>query len=123
MKEKQGALDCQGSWTRPCNRKQNKTRINKNKNKIKSVPFAKPQGKLGSMIYIGKLHACPRNNQKLLLNPLCPKTPQKFENLNCLHLFVALLQQAYFPKGIKQKPFPYEMSDIFCIKSRQRNLI
>ena len=28
-----------------------------------------------------------------------------FQNLNVLHLFVALLQDAHFPKGIKQKSF------------------
>ena len=26
---------------------------------------------------------------------------QKFQNLNILHLFAALVQEAYFPKGIK----------------------
>ena len=24
---------------------------------------------------MGKVHTCPGNNQKLLLNPFCPKTP------------------------------------------------
>ena len=28
---------------------------------------------------------------------------QKFQNLKFLHLLVALLQEAHFPKGIKQK--------------------
>ena len=48
---------------------------------------------------------------------------QKFQNLNFLYPFVALLQKAHFSKGIKQKSFPYEMRAIFCIKSRQRDLI
>ena len=31
----------------------------------------------------------------------------------CGRRFVALLQEAHFPKGIKQKPFHYEMRAIY----------
>ena len=48
---------------------------------------------------------------------------QKIQNLNFLHLFVALLQEAHFLKGIKQKSFSYEMRAIFCIKSCWQDLI
>ena len=49
--------------------------------------------------------------------------PPPLQNLNFLHLFVALLQETHFPKGIKQKPFSNEMKAIFCKKSRRRDLI
>ena len=48
---------------------------------------------------------------------------QKIQNLIFLHLIVALLQEAHFPKGMKQKPFLYQMRVIFCIKSCRRDLI
>ena len=47
----------------------------------------------------------------------------RFQNLNFLYLFVAHLQEAHFPKRLKQKSFPYEMRAILSIKSRRRDLI
>ena len=38
---------------------------------------------------------------------------QNFQNLNFLHIFVDLLQEAPFLKGIKLKSFQYEMRAIF----------
>ena len=37
----------------------------------------------------------------------------KFQNLKFLHLLVALLWEAHFPKGIKQKSFQCEIRAIF----------
>ena len=37
---------------------------------------------------------------------------ENFQNLN-LHIFVALLKEAHFPKGIRLKSFQYEMRAIF----------
>ena len=38
---------------------------------------------------------------------------QNFKNLNFLHIFLALLKEAHFPKGIRLKSFQYEMRAIF----------
>ena len=38
---------------------------------------------------------------------------QNFQNVKFLHIFVALLGEANFPKGIKLKSFQYEMRPIF----------
>ena len=38
---------------------------------------------------------------------------QNCQNLNFLHIFVALLQEGHFPKGIRLKSFQYEMRAIF----------
>ena len=38
---------------------------------------------------------------------------QNFQNLNFLHISVALLKEAKFPKGIRLKSFQYEMRVIF----------
>ena len=35
------------------------------------------------------------------------------QNLNFLHIFVALLKEAHFPKGIRLKSFQFEMRAIF----------
>ena len=37
---------------------------------------------------IGKLHACPRNNQKLLSNPFCPKTPCHNQVLHFVNVYL-----------------------------------
>ena len=38
---------------------------------------------------------------------------QNFQNLNFLHIFVALLEEEHFPKGIRLKSFQYEMRTVF----------
>ena len=38
---------------------------------------------------------------------------ENFQILNFLHIFVALLQEAHFFKGIRLKSFQYEMRTIF----------
>ena len=38
---------------------------------------------------------------------------QNFKYLNFLHIFIALLQEAHFLKGIRLKSFQYEMRAIF----------
>ena len=47
---------------------------------------------------------------------------QYFLLLNLLHIFLALLLEAHFPKGIMLKSFPYEMRAIF-MKSRTQDII
>ena len=37
----------------------------------------------------------------------------KFSKLEFLHIFVDLLQEAHFPKGVRLKSFQYEMRAIF----------
>ena len=46
---------------------------------------------------------------------------QNFWNVNFLHIFVALLKEAHFPKGVTLKSFQYEMRAIFTEKSRTRD--
>ena len=48
---------------------------------------------------------------------------QKFYNVKFLHLFVALLQEAHFPKGINQKSFQSEIRAIFFINCHWQELI
>ena len=48
---------------------------------------------------------------------------QNFQNLNFLHIAVALLLEAQFPKGIRLKSFQYEMRAIFTEKSRTWDFI
>ena len=48
---------------------------------------------------------------------------QNFQNLNFLHNFCDLLQEAHFPKGIRLKSFQYEMRPIFTRKSRTRDFM
>ena len=38
---------------------------------------------------------------------------QNFQNVNFLHIFLALLKEAHFPKGIRLKSFQYDMRAIF----------
>ena len=38
---------------------------------------------------------------------------QNFQNLNFLHIFVALFREAHFSKGIGLQSFQYEMRAIF----------
>ena len=38
---------------------------------------------------------------------------QNFQNLNFVHIFVALLQESHFPKGIRLKSFQYKLRAIF----------
>ena len=38
---------------------------------------------------------------------------ENFQNLIFLHILVALLKEAHFPKGISLKSFQYEMRTIF----------
>ena len=45
---------------------------------------------------------------------------QNCQSFNLLHLSVALLQVAHFPKGIRLKSFPYEMRVIHFTNSRRR---
>ena len=48
---------------------------------------------------------------------------QNFQKLNFLHISVAVLQEAHFPKGIRLKSFQYEMRAIFTEKSHTRDFI
>ena len=47
---------------------------------------------------------------------------QNCQNLNFVHIFVALIEEAHFPKGIRLKSFQYEMRAIFTV-SRVRDFI
>ena len=46
----------------------------------------------------------------------------KKSKLEFLHLFVAFLQEVYFPKGIQQKSFPYEVRAILAKILMSENL-
>ena len=47
---------------------------------------------------------------------------QNFQNLNFLHIFVGLLYEVHFPKGIRLKSFHYEMRAIFTESLVHENL-
>ena len=48
---------------------------------------------------------------------------ENFQNLNFLHIFVALLLEAHSPKGIWLEAFQYEIRAIFTENSRTREFI
>ena len=70
-------------------------------------------GKLGLMDELVRKQRVTCNELKAYSLMLNRGRSQYFQNLNFLHISVALLYEAQFPKGIRLKSFQYEMRAIF----------